>query len=121
MILLVNQDLKDASGKATKMSAGKVAAQCGHATLGAYKRGLQRSPGAVKAWEYIGQAKIAVKCPSTDEMMATRDEAARRGVSFYLVCDAGHTQIAPGSQTVLAVGPAPVAVLDEFTRKFKLY
>mmetsp|Transcript_3279 Transcript_3279/g.6505 ORF Transcript_3279/g.6505 Transcript_3279/m.6505 type:complete len:200 (+) Transcript_3279:90-689(+) len=121
MLLLVNQELKDSTGKSTKMSAGKVAAQCGHATLGAYKRGLRRSPGAVQAWEFTGQAKIAVKCPTIAELHATRDEAARRGISFYVVCDAGHTQTAPGSETVLAIGPAPVAVLNEFTRHFKLY
>eukprot|EP00613_Pedinella_sp_CCMP2098_P017566 CAMPEP_0171752652 /NCGR_PEP_ID=MMETSP0991-20121206/42756_1 /TAXON_ID=483369 /ORGANISM="non described non described, Strain CCMP2098" /LENGTH=518 /DNA_ID=CAMNT_0012354101 /DNA_START=39 /DNA_END=1595 /DNA_ORIENTATION=- len=121
MLLLVNQELFDAKGKPKKMTAGKTAAQCGHATLGAYKRGVRKCPGAVKAWEYTGQAKIAVKCPTEAGLLQARDEAARRGVGFYLVCDAGHTQIAPDSKTVLAIGPAPVAVLDEFTREFKLY
>jgi PTH2 family peptidyl-tRNA hydrolase len=54
-------------------------------------------------------------------MLAMRDEAVKRGINFHLVCDAGHTQIAPMSKTVLALGPAPVALLDEFTRHFKLY
>lgn len=39
MLLIVNQELYDENGKAKKMSHGKVAAQCCHATLGAYKRG----------------------------------------------------------------------------------
>jgi peptidyl-tRNA hydrolase, PTH2 family len=62
-----------------------------------------------------------VKCPTEEELMALRNEAAARGITFYLVVDAGRTQIASGSRTVLAIGPAPVAVLDEFTKHLKLY
>ena len=75
----------------------------------------------MKAWEWTGQAKIAVKCPTTAELLRVRAEAARRGVGFYLVQDAGHTQIAPGSRTVLALGPAPAVVLEDFTAHLKLY
>jgi peptidyl-tRNA hydrolase len=121
MLLCVNQQLFNEAGKPTKMTAGKTSAQCSHATLGAYKRGMRRSPGAVKAWEYTGQAKIAVKCPTEAELHSLRDAAAQRGVNFYLVQDAGHTQIAPGSKTVLALGPAPVSVFDDFTGHLKLY
>jgi hypothetical protein len=39
MLLCVNQELYDENGKPKKMTHGKVAAQCCHATLGAYKRG----------------------------------------------------------------------------------
>jgi PTH2 family peptidyl-tRNA hydrolase len=38
----------------------------------------------------------------------------------YLVEDAGRTQIAAGSKTVLAIGPAPVAELDRITSHLKL-
>jgi len=38
----------------------------------------------------------------------------------YVVEDAGRTQIAAGSKTVLAIGPAPVSSLDKFTRELKL-
>lgn len=84
-------------------------------------KGLRNSPGAVRAWELTGQAKIAVKCPSVDELMSLRNEAASRGISFYLVVDAGRTQIAPNSRTVLAIGPAPVDAFDDFTKHLKLY
>jgi len=39
---------------------------------------------------------------------------------YYIVEDAGRTQIAAGSQTVLAIGPAPVKVLEEITGHLKL-
>ena len=33
----------------------------------------------------------------------------------YIVHDAGRTQIAAGSQTVLAIGPAPKSEIDQIT------
>lgn len=86
-----------------------------------YKKAVKKSRGAVRGWEATGQAKIAVKVPTEAELQSLRKSAAQRGVSAYLVADAGHTQIAPGSRTVLALGPAPARVLDEFTRHLKLY
>ena len=121
MLLCVNQELYDENGKQTKMKPGKVAAQCCHAVLGAYKRAMRKSPKAVAAWEYTGQAKIAVKCPTEEELLNIREAAAAKGIGFYLVHDAGRTQIAPNSKTVLAIGPAPVSVFDEFTSHLKLY
>ena len=37
------------------------------------------------------------------------------GLVSYVVADAGRTQIAAGSHTVLAVGPAPGSVVDQVT------
>ena len=38
----------------------------------------------------------------------------------FTVEDAGRTQIAAGSQTVLAIGPAPVKIIDQITSHLKL-
>ena len=54
-------------------------------------------------------------------MLALKEAAAKAGVCFYLVEDAGRTQIQPGSKTVLALGPAPVSVLDDIASHLKLY
>lgn len=37
-----------------------------------------------------------------------------------VIADAGRTQIEPGSHTVLAVGPAPLSVINEITGHLKL-
>jgi len=99
MMLLVNQELS--------MGKGKVAAQCCHAAVGCYKRATVQCPSALRAWEMTGCAKIAVKCPTQDEMEEIAAKAASLDIPTYLVMDAGRTQIAAGSRTVLGMfGPA---------------
>lgn len=112
LVLCVNNELK--------MTKGKIAAQCGHATLGAYKLATKHCTSALKNWEYMGQAKIAVKVETEDEMYELMSKAKAAGLVTYLVEDAGRTQIAAGSKTVLAIGPAPVAALDPITSHLKL-
>jgi peptidyl-tRNA hydrolase len=112
MVLVVNMELK--------MGKGKIAAQCGHAVLGAYKRSVKLAPTAVQWWERLGQAKICVQCPIEAEMDAIEREASRRGLVSYFVADAGRTQIAAGSRTVLAIGPAPEASFQGLTSHLKL-
>ena len=43
------------------------------------------------------------------------DQAQDAGLFWYLVEDQGRTQIAAGSHTVLAVGPAPRSLIDKLT------
>lgn len=59
-LLIVRTDLK--------MGHGKVAAQCSHATLGAYKTARKTNPKALRFWAQHGQAKVAVKIGSEAEM-----------------------------------------------------
>ncbi|CAI5730965.1 unnamed protein product [Hyaloperonospora brassicae] len=112
MVMCVRTDLK--------MGKGKMAAQCCHATLGAYKRALKRTPDAVSAWERLGQAKVCLKVDSEEEMLALADKAAEHGLVNYVVVDAGRTQIAPESKTVLSIGPAPLKAIDEISGHLKL-
>jgi peptidyl-tRNA hydrolase len=113
MVLCVNMELK--------MGKGKVAAQCCHAALGCYKRAMKSCPGGVRGWEVSGCAKIAVKCPSEEEMMQEiMVKAAQAGIPYYFVEDAGRTQIAAGSRTVLGLGPAPVRTFEGITSHLKL-
>lgn len=97
-----------------------MAAQCGHATLGAYKRAKKYSSSCLTVWETLGQAKIAVKINSDEEMLALEALAKAKGLVTYIVEDAGRTQIAAGSKTVLAIGPAPKHMFDGITDGLKL-
>jgi len=88
--------------------------------VGCYKRGRKLCPGGVAAWEQTGCAKIAVKCPSEEEMRIIYDKALKKGLPMYLVEDAGRTQIAAGSRTVLGIGPCPTKNFDDITSNLKL-
>jgi PTH2 family peptidyl-tRNA hydrolase len=112
MVLCVNMGLK--------MEKGKIAAQCSHATLGAFKMASQHSVSAVRWWQRTGQAKIAVKIENDLRMEELASLARKAGLVTYIVMDAGRTQIAAGSKTVLAIGPAPVKIIDKFTSSLKL-
>lgn len=118
MSLLVRQDLK--------MGKGKAAAQCAHAALGLYERitnpnGAAYNPQMVARWRRCGQAKIALQVPDSESMDIMFAQAISMGINAHIVHDAGRTQIAAGSATVLGLGPAPRAVIDKITLDLKLY
>lgn len=81
---------------------------------------MKQCPSALKAWERTGCAKIAVKCPTEEEMGSIIQFAAKKGLPMYLVEDAGRTQIAAGSRTVLGIGPAPVREFEGVSSHLKL-
>jgi peptidyl-tRNA hydrolase, PTH2 family len=111
MILAVNTELA--------MGKGKMAAQCCHAAVACYKRAAKACPAALAAWERTGCAKIAVKCPTTEELEIIAATAMSKDIPVYLVQDAGRTQIAAGSRTVVGLfGPA--AVFEGVTDHLKL-
>lgn len=112
LILVVRTDLK--------MGKGKVAAQCAHAAVAAYKAALKH-PKILQAWEEAGQAKITVKVDSEDALKEIAKQARSVGVLANVIKDAGHTQIAPGSRTVCAVGPGPAPLIDQVTGHLKLF
>mmetsp|Transcript_58432 Transcript_58432/g.88111 ORF Transcript_58432/g.88111 Transcript_58432/m.88111 type:complete len:204 (-) Transcript_58432:19-630(-) len=112
MVFCVNQELS--------MGKGKIAAQCCHAAVGCYKRAMKQCPNAVKAWEMTGCAKIALKCPTQDALELIAAAAMELDMPVYLVEDAGRTQIAAGSRTVLGIGPAPTYAFEGVSSDLKL-
>ncbi|KAF9158393.1 hypothetical protein BGX21_004249 [Mortierella sp. AD011] len=113
MVLVVRSDLG--------MGKGKAAAQCCHATLANYKELSKKSPKTLTRWEYCGQAKVTLKVDNEEDMLLLQAQALSIGLAAHSIRDAGRTQIAAGSRTVLAVGPGPVSVVDSVTGKLKLY
>eukprot|EP00171_Calliarthron_tuberculosum_P009296 IDg9296t1 len=86
MVFCVRSDLK--------MKKGKIAAQVGHATLGAYKNARRSHPALVRGWEGNAQPKIALQIPSAHAANQLEAHARRIGLPTYKVFDAGRTQIA---------------------------
>ncbi|OAL39232.1 hypothetical protein AYO20_01550 [Fonsecaea nubica] len=103
------------------MGKGKIAAQCSHATLACYKYLLNHVTSAplLKRWEWGGQPKIAVQVKSEEELETLQAQAISLGLCARIIHDAGRTQIAAGSATVLGV-LGPKSVVDQVTGHLKL-
>ncbi|XP_057506667.1 uncharacterized protein LOC130789903 [Actinidia eriantha] len=111
MVLVVRNDLK--------MGKGKIAAQCSHASLGLYKKLLHRAPKALNRWEMCGQVKVVVKIETEEDFLILQERAKSLNLPTHTTIDAGRTQIAPNSRTVMAIlGPADM--VDDVTGGLKL-
>ncbi|KAJ8920369.1 hypothetical protein NQ315_005234 [Exocentrus adspersus] len=86
------------------MGVGKIAAQVGHACLGLYREMLeQNKEDDLSNWEYIGEKKIVLKGNNELHLQELYEKAKANSIPCYLVRDAGHTQVAPNSVTVLSL------------------
>ncbi|KAH9784080.1 Aminoacyl-tRNA hydrolase [Citrus sinensis] len=111
MVLVVRNDLK--------MGKGKIAAQC--------------------RWEMCAQPKVVLKIESEEDMLVLQERAKSLKLPTHITIDAGRTQIAPNSRTVMAIlgkvkffdillnitlncqfQPGPVEVVDDVTGGLKL-
>ncbi|XP_062923733.1 UBA_like_SF and PTH2 domain-containing protein [Mobula hypostoma] len=98
MVLVVNMELT--------MGIGKVAAQVAHGALGLYQIMMEESDNwqqMLRIWDDDGAKKIVLKGLSTEHLLELQELACQLKLPNYLVQDAGRTQIAAGSRTVLAV------------------
>jgi PTH2 family peptidyl-tRNA hydrolase len=109
MVICVRTDLE--------MSKGKVAAQVGHAVLGAYRvaQRLALPREWARAWLFRAQAKITLKAESEAALDAIAAAATAAGIPWCIIEDAGRTEVEPGTRTVIGVGPAPKHVIDAIT------
>ena len=89
------------------MGKGKQCAQVAHAALGLYLKIQQTGTDAdqYKAYQWLdqGQRKIVLKGNNLQHLKQLQADAELAKLPNFLVSDAGCTQIAPGSKTVLAI------------------
>ncbi|XP_068249290.1 peptidyl-tRNA hydrolase 2, mitochondrial-like [Palaemon carinicauda] len=112
LALVVRNDLK--------MGRGKIASQCSHGTVAAYLKMQKSNPKLLQAWLDSGQAKVVLKAADLNQLLELSEASKSYGVQEVLVMDAGRTQVAQGSETVLAVGPGSVKDVDKITGKLQL-
>ncbi|XP_044735599.1 peptidyl-tRNA hydrolase 2, mitochondrial-like [Chrysoperla carnea] len=105
MVFVINSSLN--------MGPGKLASQVAHAALGLYRTLRSNTSLAIQGdaiteslyeWENDGEKKIVLR--GVDESHLRELEAAAQsieGLHVQTIIDAGHTQVAPGSLTVLAI------------------
>ncbi len=99
------------------MGRGKIAAQAAHAAVTAVlaaQRAAGRRPD-LAGWLADGQPKVVLRVGSAAELAEIAAAASAAGLPAEIIRDAGRTQLAPGTATCCAVGPAEAARVDAVT------
>ena len=116
MVFLVREDLK--------LGAGKIAAQVAHAAVGLVEKindkGKSYYKQALEHWSEFGAKKIVLRVKDLDELKAVHKLCKKQKIPSCMISDAGHTQVDPGTVTVLGIGPEDSEKLDKVTGQFKL-
>ena len=102
------------------MGKGKIAAQVGHACMEVALQLQRDDADLLRAWRSRGAGKIVVRSEEGSSLIQISDRAKDAGFRTHGVRDAGHTQVEPGTTTVLAVGPATEDELDAITGHLRL-
>lgn len=111
-VIVIRRDLK--------MGTGKTAVQAAHASVLGVERVKSERRRWFDEWYDGGQAKIAVKVKSLDELMKVKKHAEDLDLPIVQVDDRGLTQLPPGTTTCIAIGPAPTELVDKVTKDLKL-
>ena len=108
-VILVREDLK--------LSKGKLAVQVAHGSCEAL---LRSNKNLVKKWREGGQKKVCLKVKDKGEIFKFDDDASSYGLTTAIIKDAGRTEIAPNTITVLAIGPDFENKIDKITKNLKI-
>ena len=107
MALIVRADLN--------LSAGKTAVQCAHAAVQCALEARRKHARLMERWRRTGARKICLVAENLTSLHRLASEAQNANLPYHLVQDAGHTEVAAGTITVLGIGPAPRRSLDLIT------
>lgn len=108
-VILVRDDLK--------LPKGKLAAQVAHASVEAVHRSDKNT---VRDWRAEGMKKIVLKVKNLEELYRYERDAKESGLTTAIITDAGHTVVAPGTVTCMAIGPDIEAKVDKITGTLKM-
>jgi peptidyl-tRNA hydrolase, PTH2 family len=100
------------------MGRGKIAAQAAHAAVTAALAGLGTTD--FRAWLRDGQPKVVIRASSEEHLREIVAAAAAAGLPVQVVRDAGRTQVAEGTPTCCAIGPAEDSRIDAVTGELSL-
>ena len=94
-----------------QMSMGKLTVQACHASVAAV---LCAEADVLRRWGADGQTKIALAVDSLRGLETLKTREAME-IIHALIADAGRTELAVGTVTALAIGPAEDKAVDRIT------
>jgi PTH2 family peptidyl-tRNA hydrolase len=110
LVLVVRTDLG--------MGRGKVASQVAHAAVAAVL--ANRGSPPFDAWLRDGQPKVVLRAQSAAQLGDLAASARSAGLPVEMIHDAGRTQLAPGTPTCCALGPAEPSQIDAVAAGLRL-
>lgn len=113
LVVVIRKDLK--------MRIGKIVAQSIHAATGACEKSLGEQQTQIWMREHFERKALCLKAYGENQMNELVERAKKLGLNWHMQIDAGLTQVAPNTFTVLAVGPHTDDELQEFKGDLKLF
>lgn len=86
-----------------------------------YEEGLRLKPREINSWESNNKPVDIFKIADEKTMLEFQQLAIAKGFTTYVVVDAGRTQVAPRSKTVMAIGPVESEEINLFTQSLEVY
>ena len=111
-IILIRTDLK--------MGVGKKCAQSCHASLSASDLVRTQNKIIWKNWKNSGQKKVVLKVKNLEEIQEIVNKLEKFKIPYFIVNDAGLTQLPPGTMTAVGIGPILSTEIDKITGDLKL-
>ncbi len=108
-VILVREDLK--------MSAGKLGAQVGHASVEAT---LKSDKAKIEQWRRHGMKKVVLAVKDERELLGYKTDAARSKLINALIKDEGRTFFKEPTITCLAIGPDKEDKINKVTGHLKV-
>jgi PTH2 family peptidyl-tRNA hydrolase len=112
MVIVTRRDLK--------LSPGKLAAQVAHAAVSCALETKKKNKKWFTKWMREGAKKAVVKTDLVEDFFELKMKADELNIESVIISDAGHTEIASGTKTVLGIGPAPSNLIDQVTGDLSL-
>ena len=109
-VILVRKDLR--------MSNGKLASQCSHASVEAV---LKCKDSIIEKWRKEGSKKVVLAVKNKTELLDYKYKADKLKLVNALISDAGRTQLPIGTTTCLAIGPDLEEKIDNLTGNLLVY
>ncbi len=112
MVIVMRTDLD--------MSLGKMIAQACHAAVSCSEECKRTQTKHWKRWRDEGAKKVALQADSFEELEELAEKAESLDITYVLIQDAGHTEVAPGTTTCIGVGPHQEQFIDKVTGNLPL-